>query len=161
MRHRLSIRTLMAFILASAVGLAALRNAGGQWAGLLILMAAAALETAILSAMFLRGPQRVWWVALALCTEGYLFLALDPWVSTELGSTHLLAYIHAAMTDNTALPYFDFYRSLIPHVASYDDFERAGHALFALLTGLVGGGVALWLHARRKRAEVAAGETRA
>jgi hypothetical protein len=38
----------------------------------------------------------------------------------------------------------------------YDQFQRVGHVLFALLAGLVGGMVAAWFYTRRARAEAAA-----
>ena len=49
------------------------------------------------------------------------------------------------------------WRSMLPGAANFDAFQRVGHALFALFAGLVGGTVAAWLHARRERAEAAAG----
>jgi hypothetical protein len=37
----------------------------------------------------------------------------------------------------------------------YGPFQRVGHALFALLAGLVGGTVAVWFYTKRARAETA------
>jgi hypothetical protein len=36
--------------------------------------------------------------------------------------------------------------------ATYDQFQQAGHSLFALLSGLLGGTVAVWFYARCERA---------
>jgi hypothetical protein len=44
----------MAFILASAIGLAALRNANDLWAGAMFLVALAAVGIAVLGAVILR-----------------------------------------------------------------------------------------------------------
>jgi hypothetical protein len=44
--------------------------------------------------------------------------------------------------------------------ATYDQFQQVGHSLFALLSGLLGGTVAVWFYARRERAEAAAKEAR-
>jgi hypothetical protein len=35
--------------------------------------------------------------------------------------------------------------------ATYDQFQRVGRCLFALISGLIGGSMALWFYARRKR----------
>jgi xanthine/uracil permease len=42
-------------------------------------------------------------------------------------------------------------------VLTFDAFERIGHAIFALLLGLLGGTVAVWFYARRERATAAGG----
>jgi hypothetical protein len=47
-RPRVSISTLMSFVLISAVGLAALRNASEVWAGMMLLAAMAAVGAAVL-----------------------------------------------------------------------------------------------------------------
>ena len=44
-------------------------------------------------------------------------------------------------------------------VLTFDAFERIGHAIFALLLGLLGGTVAVWFYARREPATAAGGET--
>jgi hypothetical protein len=49
------------------------------------------------------------------------------------------------------------WRSMLPGAANLDAFQRVGHALFALLAGLVGGTAATWFHARREWAQAAAG----
>jgi hypothetical protein len=48
----------------------------------------------------------------------------------------------------------------LPGVANYDQFLRVGHAIFALIAGLVGGLIAIWFYARRERAGAAPGEAR-
>jgi hypothetical protein len=49
------------------------------------------------------------------------------------------------------------WRSLFPGAANFDAFQGVGHALFALLAGLVGGTVGVWFCRRREPAEAAAG----
>jgi hypothetical protein len=41
-----------------------------------------------------------------------------------------------------------------------DQFLRVGHAIYALIAGLVGGLIAIWFYARRERAGAAPGEAR-
>jgi hypothetical protein len=55
---QISIRTLMAFILLSAMSLAVLRNANELWAGVMLLVALDMVGIAVLGVIFLRGPQR-------------------------------------------------------------------------------------------------------
>jgi hypothetical protein len=43
---------------------------------------------------------------------------------------------------------------------TYDQFQQVGHSLFALLSGLLGGTVAVWFYARRERAEAVPREAR-
>jgi hypothetical protein len=166
--HRFSIGTLMVVIVVAALGLVALRNVHDWSAALLPLMAAVAQEVAILSAMFLRGPYRFWWVATALSVGGYLFLTLDPELSSGLGTTYVLEYAYAKLTpaengstyvDLRDLPVDDRLRPFLPEIVTFDAFQRIGHAIFALLVGVTGGTAALWVRARRERATVAAGQT--
>ncbi len=92
--RRLSIRRLMAFVLVSAVGLAALRNANALWSGMLLLLALAAVGTAVLGATLTTGRQRAWWLGFVVFEGGYLVAALCP-VQSELATTHLFEYVHA------------------------------------------------------------------
>ncbi len=41
------------------------------------------------------------------------------------------------------------WRAALPGAANHDQFQRIGHSLFALLTGLVGGTVTIWFWGRR------------
>jgi hypothetical protein len=49
------------------------------------------------------------------------------------------------------------WQAILPGAATYEDFERVGHGLFALVFGLLGGLIAGWLYAKRERAEASAG----
>jgi hypothetical protein len=99
--RRFSIRGLMAFVVISAVGLAALRNAGDLWAGMLLLFALASVGAAVMGAFILQGRDRYWWAGFAFFGGGYLALAVGPWLSDafqpQLGTTHLLDQIQGRM----------------------------------------------------------------
>jgi hypothetical protein len=192
--RRISIRTLMAFVLVSAVGLAALKNAGELWAGIMLLLALAAAGAAILGAAVMQGRERAWWLGFAVFAGLYLTLAVGPWVHdgfrSQLITSHWLVQLRNAMfeTNVAALlieeqeieaelaklrpltPNFQYdpvvsslgnnLRAIQAELAAnqnaglrYDHFQRIGHALFALLAGLVGGTVALWFWERRRRGE--------
>jgi hypothetical protein len=56
--RRFSIRALMIFVFVSGIGLAALRNANDLWAGMMMLVALAAVGVAVMGAVILRGTAR-------------------------------------------------------------------------------------------------------
>ena len=99
--RRFSIRTLMAVILVSAIGLAALKNANDLWAGMMMLFALAAVAIAVMGAVILRGEERYWWAGFAFFCGGYLAISVGPWLSpwfrTQLGTTHLLDILYKQM----------------------------------------------------------------
>jgi hypothetical protein len=45
------------------------------------------------------------------------------------------------------------WRAALPGAVNYNEFARVGHSLFALLSGSMGGMIALWFYARRERQE--------
>jgi hypothetical protein len=106
--RRISIRTLMAFVLVSAIGLAALRNANEIWAGTMLLLALAAVGVAVMGAVILRGKERYWWLGFAVFSGGYLVAAFSP-VRSELATTHLLDYVHAKVV-SSSIATFDMSR---------------------------------------------------
>jgi hypothetical protein len=194
--RRISIRTLMAFILVSAVGLAALRNANELWAGMMLLLALASVGVAILGAALMKGRERAWWLGFAVFGGGYLVAALCP-VRSDLATTRLLHYVIAqsslqpvivartparnfrmidgrydkaaldsfARDSGPGIPLIDVkddkvivlqepptrWRGILPGTANRDAFVHAGHSVFSLLAGLVGGTLAMWFWRRRER----------
>jgi hypothetical protein len=191
--RRFSIRTLMAFIIVSALGLATLRNANDWWAGTMLFVAIAAVGIAMVAAVIMRGRERSWWAAFAFFGGAYLVLTFAPGFSTEvmprLVTTKALDVMHSEFVSSTtqarlpqilwwqheqALERVDRLRAenqrpgdreldsamrilinletQLHGAADQRDFVRVGHSLVALLAGLVGGMVALWLHSRRDRA---------
>jgi hypothetical protein len=167
--YRFSICTLMVFVLVSAIGLAALRNANELWAGTMPLVALAATGTAVLGAVILRGRERFWWLGFALFSGGYLTLALGPWQSDtfqpQLGTTQLLNFVQAKLggvqldTNVAPAPFQGFVlkRSAGPPtvlVVTITPFQRVGHSLFAMVAGVGGGMIAVWFHARRRLNDV-------
>ncbi len=184
---RFLIRTLMAFIIVTAVGLAALRNADELWAGMMLLVALAALGTAILAAINLKGRARAWWQGFALFSGGYLVAAFGP-VQSHLATTQLLITMHPVITSpgSGSPAYATFWRqrawalaeierlkaagqgpydrelsgamnvlanlnTQLAGTPNQEEFLRVGHCLLALLSGLLGATIALWLYAKRVR----------
>lgn len=99
--RRFSIRSLMALIVVAAIGLAALRNANGLWAGMLLLLALAAIGSAVMGAVILRGKERYWSAGFAFFAGCYLVLAIGPWLSSwyssRIGTTYLLNQLRHRM----------------------------------------------------------------
>jgi hypothetical protein len=106
--RRFSIRTLMAFVLVSAVGLAALRNANALWATVMTMVALAFVCVAVLWAILLCGRERAWWLGFAVLGGVYLFVSVSP-LQYRLGTTRLLEYVHAKVAD-TSIATFDVSR---------------------------------------------------
>jgi hypothetical protein len=96
--RRFSIRRLMAFVLVTAVGLSAIRNANEFWAAVLTIAALACVCGAVLGAILLRGRERAWWLGFAVLGGVYLLVSLSP-LRYRLGTTHLLEYVHAKVED--------------------------------------------------------------
>ena len=98
--RRLSIRAIMAVVVMSAIGLAALRNANELWAGMMLLTTLAMLGIATLGIIFLRAKERAWWAGFALFAGSYLAGTSLPWLSGtfrhQLGTTYILRELHAA-----------------------------------------------------------------
>ena len=99
--RRFSVRSLTAFIVVAAIGLAALRNANDLWAGMLLLLALAAAAIAMMGAVILRGGERYWWAGFAFFGGGYVAVAVGPWLSDtfqpQLGTTQVLRHAHDRM----------------------------------------------------------------
>jgi hypothetical protein len=167
--RRFSIRALMASVVASAIGLAALRDANAMWAVIMLLVALSAIDAAILAAVLMPGRPRAWWAGFAAFSGGYLVAGLSP-AGLELSTTRALGYVHSQVlkppeawsvpqvADSASpslaapsVPPVNPWRAALPGAADLAAFERVGHSLFALLAGLVGGTVAVFVHARRER----------
>ncbi len=103
--RRFSLRTLMAFILVAAVGLAALRTANDLWAGRMLLAALAAVGVSILGAALMRGRERAWWLGFAVFGGGYLAVSVGPWVDDafrqKLSTTHWIGDLRNLMFDSS------------------------------------------------------------
>jgi hypothetical protein len=166
--RRFSIRNLMAVVAAAAVGLAALRNANGWWAGTMLLVALAVTWNAVLSAGALRDKEKYRQVGFALACDAYLIVALGS-LQPSLGTTRLLNYLHAQihppldveMLSSRSVTYAPGAKPVVvtrpvgarlgmPAVSTAPDaFLRVGHCLFALLAGLAGTLVAGWVNGWR------------
>ncbi len=131
--RRISVRSLMAAVLVFTIGLAALRNAGNLWAGIILLLDLAALGGAVLGAAIMRGRKQAWWLGFTVFGAGYLMAASSS-LGSDLPTTRML-----------------------PGAAILEAFLATGRRVFAFLAGLVGGTVATWFYNRRQGYEVQIG----
>lgn len=122
-----SIRTLMVFVVAAAVGLTALRNANAWWAGAMLLIAIAAVGIAITGAVMMRGGERCWWAAFAFFGGSYLTLTFAPGFSTEVGpklaTTTVLDSVYSqfiASSGQKHLPQYLWWQ----HARALDEVDR-------------------------------------
>jgi hypothetical protein len=83
-RPRVSIAALMGVVIASAIAIAALRNASENWAGAILSAVAAALGLATLGAVFRRGREQAFWLGFVLFGAGYALFIFGPWFSEEV-----------------------------------------------------------------------------
>lgn len=103
-RARFTVSGAMGVVLASAVGMAALRNANETWAGLMSILIWAFLGAAVLGVIQERGDARARWLGFLVFSGGYSVLAFGPWFSEHVGptlaTTHLLGYAHTQVTSS-------------------------------------------------------------
>ena len=97
--RRISIRSLMGFVVVSAIGLAALRGANELWAAVMLTIAFGSVAAAVLGALIFRERPRYGWAGFAVFSGGYLILAVGPGLSDvfrpHLATTYLLKYVQA------------------------------------------------------------------
>jgi hypothetical protein len=169
--RRISIRTLMAFIVISAVGLAAVRSGSAAWAGVLFSITFFALTSSFLGITLGRGTRRVYWSGFALLGWSYLILVYTPWLNEQVGRfllapnlfEYLAEVLHAERpgggmqsvppallgADATAGGFDPGGWS----VSDLSDLERIGVALEALLWAFLGGWTAIYFASGRSEGE--------
>src|SRR5262249_44175143 len=87
---RVSIAGVLGFVLAGALGFAALRAASGDWAAVMVTLTLLALLASIVGAV--RGRGRSAWLGFAVFGWGYFAFGLSPWFRDEI-RPHLLTSI--------------------------------------------------------------------
>lgn len=137
-RLRFSIAGLMGVVVVAAVGLAALQNPTSAWAGAIFMITYGWLGVAIVGAIYRRGAARAWWLGFAVFGCGYLVMMSSsdgrlPFPATPtaevLGRLRtVFGHPAAAMGPQAG--------TIMPTLYLY---TQIGHALWALVIGLLGG----------------------
>ncbi len=103
--RRFSIRMLMAVIVVSAVGLAAIRNCSAVWAGAMFSITFFSLICSILGIVFGRDLRRIYWSGFAILGWSYLLLFYVPWLYEKVGqfllAPNLFAYLEEILHANS------------------------------------------------------------
>jgi len=105
---RFSIRTLMAFVVLIAAGIVALKTATAVSAEIVVLLTLSAVGTAILGAIFTRGPKQAWWIGFTLFSAGYFALQFTSIIDPQITTFQMLKHLRLTM-----FPYAEDVRSNI------------------------------------------------
>ena len=101
--YHFSLRRLMAFVLGSAIGLAALRNANDWWAGVTLTAVFGTIGAAVIAALILRDKERYIWAGFAIFGGGYFLVALGPALNDRfkpyVGTTALITYAQSRVAE--------------------------------------------------------------
>jgi hypothetical protein len=175
--RRFKIRGLMMAVVATAVSVAALRDANDLWAGVFMLFVAGLLGAAILGSIHLRDRAGAWWLGFAIFEAGYLIIAFGmlekfgEWLPTGW----LIAYVHnyIARPPQQAIA-LDFSVPITVNPAGApssfsgvqfstgvfslggsgrESFTLIGHCIFAVLAGFLGAWISCRFQRNRRRAE--------
>lgn len=173
---RISIAGVMGLVLVAALGAAGLREGTPIWAIAMFTLMVAFLLGAILNAVYSRGPTRAYWVGFALF--GWTYAALNfgplaadgtrvPPLATGPMLDALLARAHPAPeyepdpndpqattiftgTVTYSGPRMRLKAGSVAWGGSPEYFRQVGHALGALVFGVLGGLWARWVRARHE-----------
>jgi hypothetical protein len=95
--RQFSIRLLMAAIVLSAVGLAAIRNCSPVWSGAMLSITFFVLICSLLGVTFRRSQPRIYWIGFATLGWAYLLLSFVPSLHAYVGqfflAPNLFAYL--------------------------------------------------------------------
>jgi hypothetical protein len=154
---------MMLFVMATAVCIAALRYSSPLVVSLTFTATLTILLFSLLAAVFDR--HKTFWIGFAIFGWGYAILSCGPGARNDirpyLFTTHLLDALHLQMNGPPASNEpadFDLLTALtkLDVVNRKSDesecFQRIGHSLLALLHGVVGGILAVFLAARARKA---------
>ena len=83
--HRVSIRSLMAFVGIAALSLAAIVVGTEPWSGAMFSITFFTMICSLLGVALRRGMRRIYWSGFAALGWGYLLLMYAPWLGSKVG----------------------------------------------------------------------------
>jgi hypothetical protein len=83
MRFQFSLRTILLFVVAASLALAAMRFATTAWASAVVTATMFMLFVSVALAVCSRGERRYFWIGFAICGTGYFAVAMTPFQITE------------------------------------------------------------------------------
>jgi hypothetical protein len=81
-----SIRTVMAFVVVAAIGMAALSVGSESWAGAMLSVSFFTLTCALLGVAFGRNERRIYWTGFAALGWTYMVLTYAPMLDARIGN---------------------------------------------------------------------------
>jgi hypothetical protein len=159
--RRVSIRSVMAFIIVAGISLAAIRIGSPPWSGAMFSITFFTMVCSLLGVALTCGLRRVYWSGFAALGWSYLLLMYAPWVDRKVGPFLLAPQLFPALaevldSDNQAagglqsVPIGTFGAAaaggMFGGVGSRNlqAFIRIGVAIEALLWAFLGGWVACY-----------------
>ncbi len=138
-RFRVSISGMMWVVAASALGIAALRDASGFSLGLVFLLTRAFLGLAIVRAIYRRGADRAWWLGFALFGWGYELLVppASRYSYPHMPAASLLFALKPLFGLSAEIEANIFHEWAGKIIADYA-YMRIGDDLMAMMTALLG-----------------------
>lgn len=152
-RFRFSLAGLSGLVLLAGIAAAAARSPSEAWANGAFSLAVLVLGLASLRAAFGRGLARDYWRGFTVMGWGYLFLAFGPWSDVHIAPL-LLTKTIGELLHGRFMGLVEpgtgrvFYRIIPESQLFMFGYQQIGHALTALLAGLIGGSLARRLAAR-------------
>jgi hypothetical protein len=149
-RFRFSLGGLCALVLACGVALAAAKSPTEPWVNGTFSGALLVLGIALLGALFRRGPARVYWIGFAILGWGDMLLAFGPWCDSKVAPLLITKTVCEQLhfSFSASLPERPFVRQIPGTTLVMYGYQQIGHALTALLMGLLGGTLARRFAAR-------------
>jgi hypothetical protein len=163
--RRVSIRSVMAFIIVVGISLAAIRIGSAPWSGAMFSITFFTMVCSLLGVALTRGLRRVYWSGFAALGWSYLLLMYAPWLDRKVGpfllAPQLFPYLAEVLdSDNQAggglqsVPIGTFGAAAAGGAfgggfggaggRNLPDFIRIGVAIEALLWAFLGGWVACY-----------------
>jgi hypothetical protein len=146
-RFRFSIAQLSAVVLVAGFIFAAAHSPTEPWANGAFSLALLVLGLALLGALFRRGPGRAYWRGFALLGWGYMMVAFGPWCDSHIAPLLITKtigeWLHGSFRTTLVGQGIEPFERRIPDSdLSMFGYQQIGHALSAMLAGLLGGAVA-------------------
>jgi hypothetical protein len=171
--RRTSIAGLMGIVGVVALGMAAMRSATVLWTAAASTITLALLLTAVVGAIWLRGPDRAYWSGFATFGWAYLLLVNWEWIGGQFGHDLTSGFLDiaewavpkkivpvsapppAGASPVMAPPPAGAFQAMANRSITVGNFVQIGRLLIALVFALIGGSIA---RAFAARAEASRGD---
>jgi hypothetical protein len=159
-RWQFSLRTILLFVVAASVALAAMRFATAAWASVIVTATMLTLFASVALAVCRRGERRYFWIGFAICGTGYFVVAMTPFQIVEhLATSKAVTFLRDKFHPYQYLPPLKNPRDA-SEVATRDNlwrdhgervanFRWIGECVWTLILGAIGGMLVRLIAGRR------------